>query len=894
MTNVALRCYAKPQETKKTNKIEESFSKSLVLVIDTETTIDEYQNLTFGSCGRWVNGKLRDFYVFYNEDVTEKDRDTLKSYADKHGYKLLSREEFLERVFFPYAYNARAMIVGFNLPFDLSRPTIHFGKSRRPENGISLKLSAKPWYPGIVVKSLDSKRAFISFTTPLRKNSEKKEKVYRGCFLDLRTLLFALTNQSYNLKKALQDFQCVRQKIDVEEHGQISKEYVGYNVNDTLATYELYEKAIERYSLFCLNKDPHRLYSPASIGKAILDKIGVKPFDEKNPSFPIEVKGYLMSAYYGGRVEVRIRKTPMKVTYLDFTSMYPSLYILLGLDKMLKAETVRCVNTTIESQDFLDRVTLEDLKNKDNWKKFNCICRFKPNYDDLPVRALYGNNHVYNIGVNHLKSNVNMWYALPDLIASKLLTGKTPIIEEAISFVPEGVQSGLKAIEVLKGIPLKPDEDIFKKIIEERIRIKKAMKTASEEENKQLDLKQMILKIIANSASYGIYVEINTKDEKQANLDLYGLKHINTNADKTETEGVAFNPIMATMITSGARLILAMAESLVLKKGGNFAYCDTDSIFISPEHEQLVKDFFKPLNPYDIDLDMFKVEEDEQRQPLRDVWFYGISSKRYCLYNLDKEPQIRKYSSHGLGENLMGLDQEQFWMDILAIHYHPEIKEQIISKYKNRYAVYNFRVSSYTVYERFRIFNGKKPISQQVKPFNFITIGRGYQKNPVTNEPIIPMLPFIGETDKRFNEIPYRQFIDYKTGDKYPNGDSMDTKFYWKPLSELLEEYIDHHESKSNGDIGHLERKHLVIDEASIHYIGKESNELEESEILGVDTDSYTEYKDIDSQVLKLLKLTPNEVKTMGISKTQYYEILKKYLEGKPTKLSKKTIRKMI
>ena len=30
-----------------------------------------------------------------------------------------------------------------------------------------------------------------------------------------------------------------------------------------------------------------------------------------------------MTAYYGGRVEVRIRKTPVKVTYLDFTSVYP-------------------------------------------------------------------------------------------------------------------------------------------------------------------------------------------------------------------------------------------------------------------------------------------------------------------------------------------------------------------------------------------------------------------------------------------------------------------------------------------------------------------------------------------------------------------------------------------
>jgi hypothetical protein len=113
------------------------------------------------------------------------------------------------------------------------------------------------------------------------------------------------------------------------------------------------------------------------------------------------------------------------------------------------------------------------------------------------------------------------------------------------------------------------------------------------------------------------------------------------------------------------------------------------------------------------------------------------------------------------------------------------------------------------------------------------------------------MLPFIKETDKRFEEIPYHPFINYKTGDYYPSEGSVDTKFYWKPLSGLLEEYIKHPESKSSGNVGHLERKHLVIDESSIHYIGKESNELEKSEVLGVNTDNYTEYNDIEAQVLK-------------------------------------------
>ena len=137
---------------------------------------------------------------------------------------------------------------------------------------------------------------------------------------------------------------------------------------------------------------------------------------------------------------------------------------------------------------------------------------------------------------------------------------------------------------------------------------------------------------------------------------MYGLESFTTKAVKSENEGRAFNPLMAVTITAGSRLILATAEALVTNNSGKFAYCDTDSIFVSPEQEKLIQDFFKPLNPYNIqDLDMFKVEEDEAGQPLRNVTFYGISAKRYALYDINNKGEIliRKFSSHGLGENLL-------------------------------------------------------------------------------------------------------------------------------------------------------------------------------------------------------------------------------------------------
>lgn len=60
----------------------------------------------------------------------------------------------------------------------------------------------------------------------------------------------------------------------------------------------------------------------------------------------------------------------------------------------------------------------------------------------------------------------------------------------------------------------------------------------------------------------------------------------------------------------------------------------------------------------------------------------------------------------------------------------------------------------------------------------------------------------------------------------------------------MVEEYTDHPESKfENGDrCGTMRRRHLLAD--SIRYIGKESNELEETEALGVDDESYVEYQE--------------------------------------------------
>lgn len=57
-------------------------------------------------------------------------------------------------------------------------------------------------------------------------------------------------------------------------------------------------------------------------------------------------------------------------------------------------------------------------------------------------------------------------------------------------------------------------------------------------------------------------------------------------------------------------------------------------------------------------------------------------------------------SAHGL-ENIRGIDEKRWWMDILNMHYFPDQKEDILSKHQTRYAVTQLTISSYDILKRF-------------------------------------------------------------------------------------------------------------------------------------------------------------------------------------------------
>ncbi|NDF30432.1 MAG: hypothetical protein EB150_09620, partial [Nitrososphaeria archaeon] len=596
LDSVYLRCYTSTHGSKSYFEpgIDPKANSSIDFVLD--VCVNKDRKLAFGTCGIWIDGKLFKTFVFYADDTNESEITQLRKVCSDYPVVVLSKKEFVENVFFPYVFRARAKCIGFELPFVLSRLATEVTESRRFPNGFSFTLSHRAKHPHIVVKSIDSKSQFIQFNKTFRKKKSQKITYYRGGFIDCKTIAFVLTNDKYDLDSALTDFECPI-KLKSKKYG-ISEHNIKASINNLIAYRILYKQQMKRYEMFCIPKQEHNLLSPASIGKAYLEKIGIKPFLEQNPQFSKELLGYVMSTYYGGIVEARIR-VPTLVTNLDFASMYPTLFVLFGMYGFLIAEKIDHQTTTQQTQEFLDRITIQSINKPESWPQMITICKIVPDGDVLPVRSTYG-KAIASIALAHLtpKDGTVLWYTLPDLIASKIRTGKAPKILEAITFVPIGVQRGLREISLPNGMTLAKGQDLIKKIIEERFRIKDKLDKLEGNEKKQAELIQKILKIIANSTSYGISVQINTrKTMLPKKVTVYGLDKFDTQTYKIENAGPFFNPIISIFLTAGSRLILATVETILEQNNGYMAYCDTDAVFVSPQHAKLIQEFFRKLSP---------------------------------------------------------------------------------------------------------------------------------------------------------------------------------------------------------------------------------------------------------------------------------------------------------
>ncbi|WOR15328.1 hypothetical protein RYZ27_01450 [Hyphomonas sp. FCG-A18] len=451
---------------------------------------------------------------------------------------------------------------------------------------------------------------------------------------------------------------------------------------------------------------------------------------------------------------------------------------------------------------------------------------------------------------------------MSDVIGSKLQTGRTPTIEKAITFTPGPIQEGLKTFNLFQNPKYQIDpteDDLFTKLINLRDLTHK-----SKPENKAL-------KILANSTCYGILVEVlRDNAPKPEPIVVYGASGtcIKRLSEAIEEPGKFFHPLLATLITSAARLMLSITERLGSDRGLSWAFCDTDSLALArPEgmsrdefrkrvHE--IVDWFAGLNPYEKKGSILQIEDVNcvpKKKTLEPLYCYAISAKRYTLFNMGADgPLIRKASAHGLGHLMrpyegdtpnpefgnigVKLWQHDIWQCILssALGGKPNQVQYDHHPAMQRTAFQRYGATSPALLRWMKHHNEGKSYREQVKPFGFMMapmprsgafaneapqrivseVKRGAPKKNKAPKPIA--------TFERNLELAAEQVFDRDTGDEV-SPDQLRTMEEALALFHLSTE--DKFENGGPWDMGPTRRRHIQVSVISL--IGKEANKVGDS-----------------------------------------------------------------
>jgi len=664
----------------------------------------------------------------------------------------------------------------------------------------------------------------------------------------------------------------------------------------------------------------HHIYSEASLGKAYLKAMGILPWCEMQPDFPTELLGFIMSSYYGGRSEVHLRRVVRQIVHLDFLSMYATVCVLQQLWSFVIAKGMRWRDTTQETRQFLDGVKLQDLQKSETFKRLAVIVQVQPEADVFPIRCPYGKETQYTIGLNMLTSAEPMWFSLSDCVVSKLRAGKPPKVLRAIAFEPNNPQDNLVAVNIA-GDPnfrVEPKaEDFYKRLIELRAATKAKISNATKSEADSLRSMQLALKILASAMTYGIFVELNVEEQRELlPVKCFGAsgKAFGSKVDKFEKPGSYFHPLLGTLITGAARLMLGVAEQLVLDAGLESTLCDTDSLSVAKppgvgdaeffKKVRSIQEWFAPLNPYQTMVPLLKIEDVNYRYvkgkvsaELQPLFCFAISAKRYALFNIDAKgrPVIRKASAHGLGHLIapyrekdaprsiprramplseIGVErwQHDLWYRIVeaALNDHPDRPDYSDLPNLNTPAASRYAATTPHLLRWFDTFNrGKRP-QNQVWPFSFMLAFQARRPLELEDEvesvrgrrrdklPDLPRAVAPYHTDPR---VGARHCFDRDNGRPIPI-DQL------KTYREVLAQYHLHPEAKFlNGDYldrGPTRRRHIVVSE--VRYVGKESNRWEQQFHLGAEPEAQIEYGSEPKERERFLARLREAVKEQGVS----------------------------
>ena len=595
--DIALRAWAVPDKRRKAGSGKRRRHKPEALVVfDTETELHGSQRLLVGAY-RYVRVEWRgnrpvlscaEEGLFVPDDLAERDpaqdamireyarrarADVDRSQRDANKtLQVLTRHEFCERMLWGACWRNHATVVGFNLGFDLSRLSLSWHNGRGLYNG-AFVFRLWEWEgrdhrfrPNLVARRLDNKRTLFAWT-PVKGAPDDGDE-HRSSddhFLDLRTLLFAETNTAHSLESGSAVFGLGYSKREVTL-GVVSLDLLDYVREDVSATSSLAGAALREFHSHPVPLSADRAYSSPAIGTAYFRRIGIRPPLERAEIAPTQL-AEAMGAFYGPRVEVRVRHVPVPVSLVDFASQYSNVARLLGLWPLLTSDRIVAVDATDEVRQLLEEVELADVLDPELWRSLVGVALVPSRGDVLPTRAWFaGAGDVPRVGLGPIDCDRLLPYALADFVAEKVLTGKVPDVASAWRLVGEGTAAKLRVVRLGGRVRFDPYLDDWW--------------AACQCVRAELGDSPMAtgMKTIGNGTAYGDWIRLDQRPQAgSVTVQRLDGRTDRRRVDRPEDPGPWAFPPFASAVTAGGRLLMAMLERLLADGGGLFASANTDS-----------------------------------------------------------------------------------------------------------------------------------------------------------------------------------------------------------------------------------------------------------------------------------------------------------------------------
>ncbi|MBF6556974.1 MAG: hypothetical protein IVW52_12550 [Acidimicrobiales bacterium] len=308
-----------------------------------------------------------------------------------------------------------------------------------------------------------------------------------------------------------------------------------------------------------------RTPTPGTLAAQIPARFGVRA---PMATFDLTEEEHLRWAesFHGGWTDAcpKLLGTPFPAVTLDVSSCFPLVAHLIGWWEVLCADGIGRQNRTDALRRLCERSIADPAVVLDPavWKQFGCcLVTVQPDGEPFPVEVEDKHRPDGRLEVVPLYSpDRPMHYSALDVLAAAVLSGQVPEILSATAYRPIGHQTSLRLrLPMLPGLTLTPEDDPAVELVARRRNAKAAGDIVLGAE----------LRVVVNALTYGNLCRFDRE-----------LSKVGQTWVRRERPGPLNCMPIASSVTAGSHLLLAVLDRIVRDKGGLVAYRASDSSIV--------------------------------------------------------------------------------------------------------------------------------------------------------------------------------------------------------------------------------------------------------------------------------------------------------------------------